>query len=352
MAQGNRVLLLSALFVMAACASNEPDSEGAPLALPDFESMKLASCPEGAGFVLPERISLTASPIGWGEGAEAALSPFRPVSVFELTSDNARFGGLSGLDMLDDNTFLSVSDSGEMVWFDFEDDAPASSAYLGLLRGADGQPLQGKSDADAEGVAWNGEYAFVSFERNHRILGFDIEGCGSNARGIEVVRFEPTDFNIGPAVKPNSGMEALAVFGDGLLVGLETRLGNSAVYAHIAPGKAPKFEFALPAPEVTQLVSLDTIFNPDGSGRLYALTRSYDPMRGNRIGIVLAMISPGGEIGEAKVLKTFGKEVSIDNFEGITVQYQGDGTDRLFLISDNNFSDRQRNLFGVLDYSF
>ena len=64
-----------------------------------------------------------------------------------------------------------------------------------------------------------------------------------------------------------------------------------------------------------------------------------------------ALISATGELSDAEIILHFGKPLTIDNFEGIAVQRQADGTDRIFIVSDDNFSDRQRNLFGVLEYT-
>lgn len=342
---------IAAGLLLTACASDTKKAPDAPHK-PDFASFVSTSCPDNTPFVMPEKIALDVQQIGWGHDADARLSPLTPVAVYKLESSNPRFGGLSGLDFLDHNTLLAVSDQGEMVWIDIEDTMPVSSAYMAMLRGADGQPLEGKKEADSEGVAWNGEYAFVSFERDHRILGYDIEGCGGNARGIEVVGFAADGFGIGGAIKENSGLESVAIFGDGLITGLETRVKGGAVLAQIAPDTDIKFNFVLPVPDFTELVGLEVIDEADGSGRLYALSRSYDPVRGNRNGIIISDVSPGGVVSSPKVTVLFDKSITIDNFEAIAVQQIDDGTDRIYILSDNNFSDRQQTLLGVMDYHY
>ena len=59
-----------------------------------------------------------------------------------------------------------------------------------------------------------------------------------------------------------------------------------------------------------------------------------------------------GEDGKTVPLGRLHRPLTVDNFEGIAVHRQPDGTTRLFIIADNNFSDDQRTLlfvFGVED---
>ena len=53
---------------------------------------------------------------------------------------------------------------------------------------------------------------------------------------------------------------------------------------------------------------------------------------------------------ETEQLALFGSDVTVDNFEGIAVRAISETTDQIVIISDDNFSDRQRTLIGFLDY--
>jgi hypothetical protein len=339
------------LALVVGCASKTPEPETGTLT-PDFTLFTTESCPQDAGYILPEKITIEVEALSWGEGADTTFAPVRPVAIYELTSEDARIGGLSGLDFLDDDTLISVTDKGDLVWMDIETETgkPAGSSFIAFLKSSDGKPLDGKILGDAEGIAWNGAYAFVSFERDHRILGYDLEACGANARGIEIIRFTESGFGGDITVKENGGLEALAAFGDGLITGLETRLNDAAGLAYLRPGEPAAFDLSLPVPGLTLLVGADVVETAEGHGRLYALTRSYDPLRGNQIGLVTAHLSPDGRLSDAETLLYFGAPFTVDNFEGIAVQRLDTGTDRIFIISDDNFSDRQRSLFGVLEY--
>ena len=79
--------------------------------------------------------------------------------------------------------------------------------------------------------------------------------------------------------------------------------------------------------------------------RLFTLHRGYNPLSGNRILIEEWRSGEGREIG------LITKPLTVDNFEGIAATRLLDGTLRLYLISDDNFSDRQQTLLFALDLS-
>lgn len=339
------------IFILSGCASqSEPPKDILPNH-PDFQTVATASCPDDVPFILPEKFELNVKDVGWGDGPKPKSDDLTRVSVFELTSSSSRFGGLSGLDFLDGDTLLTVSDMGELIWIDIDPETgrPTSNGYIALLKDEDGQPFSGKTQRDAEGIAWNGAYAFVSFERDHRVLGYDLEGCGGNARGIPVATVDGEQFDFDQKVTPNQSLEALTDFGDGLIAGLETvilRQGEAPITI-ISAESSLAFDKRLKTPEITRLVGLEIA----GAAQdiLFALTRSYDPLRGNRIGILKSNLSDEGEISNTERLDVFGRPLTVDNYEGIAAQTT-DGGYRLFLISDNNFSGKQRTLLAVLDY--
>ena len=352
----NRALVSGLVLALTGCISNEtapPDGTVGPLIA--MGGVSSASCPDDVSFVLPERIDLSAHEIDWSQNegdVGAYFAPLTPIALYKLESSDPRFGGLSGIDFLDNDTLVIVSDDGSLLWMDVagERAAPADRAYIASLRGADGQPLDGKTYADSEGLAWNGENLFVSFERGHRVLGYDIEGCGSNARGALITDFWSGDFGEIGSVEENQGMEAIALRrSDELILGVEARQLNGAPYG-LFQGNTGAMDMRLPAPELTMLVGMDFIGSETGEGRLYSLFRSYDPIRGNRIGIGLSEMSADGAPGEMERLIVIGSDVTVDNFEGIAVQAISETTDRIHLISDDNFSQRQQTLLMVLEF--
>src|SRR5690606_8642149 len=300
------------------------------------------------------------------------------VAGFHLTSPDSRFGGLSGLDVLDDGNLLAVSDRGDFVWIDLgEDGVTPEASRIASMRDAGGEPLRGKADGDAEGLAVNRGLALVSFERNHRILAFDLEGCGAAARGAPIVtgrhgRPLPAAFEgAGMAVDGNEGPEPLAVTPDWrLFTGVETRIGEASPLSARPIEAAHEFDLRV-GEGAAPFVGLDVISNDEEKAvRAFSLHRSFSPLSGNALSIIETRFERYldqsslprrivSEIDErshyryrrqaALTLAQMNVLVTIDNFEGIAAKEMPDGRVRLYLISDNNFSSRQRTLLMVFD---
>lgn len=354
------------LLALAGCAAPEGGDPEPAASVPPKETASSeagttrafdlsASCPEGVPYVIPKDVELSVAPVAWSEApakASAALAPLVPRGLFDITSNDSRIGGLSGLDFLDDDTLIAVSDQGDLVWIDLAEDGvtPKPAAYIAMLRDSEGNPLSGKGQADSEGVAWDGEHLFVSFERDHRVEGYDIEGCGAMARGVPVARLGDAQGWKVLRVKSNRGPEGLAVVENGnMLVGLETRDADGAGLAMIMPGRTASFDLRLNAPEITLLTGLAALASVDGeSVQVFSLHRSYDPIRGNRIALQVSEWN-NSSFFDTRRLALWGREIAVDNFEGLAARRLADGTVRLILVSDDNFSDRQRTLLAVLD---
>ena len=75
-----------------------------------------------------------------------------------------------------------------------------------------------------------------------------------------------------------------------------------------------------------------------GADEGYFLFRAYDREAGNR------NIIRGPDI-EFKLAPP----LNVDNFEGIAVQKEATGTTRIYLVSDDNYSSRQRTLLYVFE---
>lgn len=346
-----------------------------------LEPLLRASCPPGSKRREPEVIDLKAATVPL-----QGLNPFRRdigeldfVTGFHLTSTDKRFGGLSGLDLRDDGGLLSVSDDGDFVWIDLAADGltPKRALIAGMLD-AEGNALKDKVGSDAEGLALNDEVALVSFERNHRVLAYDLGKCGALARGAPIAfggysgplpkAFERR----GLKVSDNQGPEGLAVApGWMLAVGLEEPSGGAGPVSARAIEAAPEFDLAIGkgAPE---LVGLDALASEgdERKVRLFSLHRSSSALSSNAITIVETQLQatmdrsnlPARVISEidersraryrvtsSRVLAEMNVFVTIDNFEGIAARRLPDGRVRLYVISDDNFSAKQRTLLMIYE---
>ena len=344
-----RWIIIAAATGFAACTNQTLPDSGfvrTPWHAHDHqEHITASSCPDGEKRSEPLPIQLTATPVSLGDHLEPAidLPNAEFVGGWHLTSDDPNFGGLSGLEMLPTGDLLAVSDEGAFVWIDMNDGAPVG-ARLAYMRGADGNLLSGKENMDAEGIALVFGQAFVSFERNHRILAFDLETCGSAARGITVAELGHRANGMSRDYRENGGAEALgyAPARDSLILGIET-YDQGQISAELdASGQAV----------VTLRRHLDrdfAIVGMDGSGHSeFSLYRKYDPLRGNSV--IVTGNGTGLEFLDFETPRIFlDPSVTVDNFEGIAHDDTiAEGT-RIWIISDNNFSDRQRTLLMAFD---
>lgn len=346
-----------------------------------LKALSDTSCPPGSTVTAGEAAAITAKPVPL-----QAINPSRKkigeitfVAGFHLTSPDKRFGGLSGLDLLDNGNLLAVSDVGDLVWIDLAPDGLTPvSARIAPMHDAAGRVLSGKTDADSEGLAINGGMALVSFERNHRVLGFDLGRCGASARGAPIVFGpfgEPLPQAFGDAeiaVGENEGAEALAVTSDWyLFTGLETKVGDLSPLSARPIEAPPDFNLHVGV-EMPPFVGLDVIPAPQGGGsvRAFELHRSFSALAGNAITISETDFSRfldqkrlqrriEGEIDERaryryvetgwRTLAELNLLVTIDNFEGIAAKELPDGRVRLYIISDDNFSATQRTLLMIFE---
>ncbi|MBU6320440.1 MAG: esterase-like activity of phytase family protein [Alphaproteobacteria bacterium] len=337
----------------------------------DETSYRDLSCPMGQAFLEPRPIELQVEkiPLMRGDPSRDQLGSLRFLGGFSLTSPDPRFGGLSGLETLEDGQLLAVTDEGNFIWIDLDDDSLApKAAHLAPLRDERGEALVAKSEADAEGLARAGSLVFVSFERRHRVLAFDIERCGAAARGVSVLGSDAEDrlreafVRDGIPIEPNSGIEALAVTDQGdLLLGLETKREGRSPLSARPLSLPPVFDLDL-APGAPELVGLDTLADAGepGRARLFSLHRGLSRILGDMIVLEETSLEPlresggrqgaaGFRLGDRRRLAGMDLRTSIDNFEGLAVERRSDGSVRIYIVSDNNFSPSQRTLLMVFE---
>jgi hypothetical protein len=269
-----------------------------------------------------------------------------------LTSaDTTRLHGLSDLSVTADSKLTAISDDGDLFEAKLQLDATGrlvgvTDGKLQPLKGLDGQPLQGKQHADAEGLAVlpNGE-RLVSFERDHRIWRYAVGPDGTWSRPA-------------PAPKPatifpdNEGMEAISAYPaagpDAYLVGGEEgevwlcRL--SADCKALPPQSGPDFTWGL------------TGFAPFAGAAVATLHRGYDPVRGWR-SVVRFISDPTKPLAQQRTSAALHIEGAMprDNFEGVSLTGPPPGapagSTRLYLISDDGaISNSQRTLLLAFDW--
>ncbi|MGE0740177.1 MAG: esterase-like activity of phytase family protein [Hyphomonadaceae bacterium] len=293
-------------------------------------------------------VEVTATPVEFGAERVGALI-FR--GGVELRSEDVAFGGLSGLEIIEDNRLIAISDDGH--WFEGRLSLDENGALIGvadmrvaLMRGEDGEPFANKRAGDSEGLAQlpDGRFA-VSFEQTQTLRIYDLNRDGPFGAAHAGPRLADVR-----RLPDNAGLEALAASETGaLLVGAEGGGGETTLW--LAPldanGPAPPIAHYALAPGFS-LTSLDRL----PSGGFVALERFYAPVIGPRARVTRfsedAVRARNGEV-DADLLALIEPPLALDNFEGVAAVARSDGGVRLYIVSDNNFRDSQRTLLLAFD---
>jgi len=266
-----------------------------------------------------------------------------------LQSDDARFGGLSGLHVEADGRLVAVTDKGH--WFvarlthsEAGELTGVVDARMAALRGVGGEALRRKEDADAEEVVRlsDGRFA-VSFERSHAIRLYDLEADGPEAAAEKEIALSGVE-----PLKANESLESLALLDDGLVTAGEGVTNRNPPFwiVPLAPETPPAPAGRATTKDFYGLVALARA--PDGD--YIAMERFFAPILGVRIHlrrVTRASIDAGRWEGET--IADLAPPVGVDNFEGLAVVPGADGAVRLYLISDDNFNDSQRTLLYAFD---
>jgi hypothetical protein len=260
------------------------------------------------------------------------------VGSFRWQLDGEDFGGFSGLHVgATGGDFTTINDrafigTGSITRNDQGVISAISDARFNQLSQSDNAPEDGSTN-DAEGLAIGDEgQLIVSFEGLHRIMQYAVR----DAKAIWHKHYDVFD-----GLQHNSGLEALARDGDGILYTVPERSGKLT-----RPFPMYRFQnnewdqpFGIPRRPPYLVVGAD--FGPDG--KFYLLERHLAGLFGFKSRVRRFQIT-GDSIGAEEVLleTPAGKH---DNLEGISVWRDGAGDIRITMISDDNFKAFQKTEF-------
>ncbi|MET3650102.1 esterase-like activity of phytase family protein [Phyllobacterium ifriqiyense] len=282
--------------------------------------------------------------------AETRFGPLEFIGGLDMSSTNARFGSMSAFHFLDaGQRFLGVTDTGS--WYagkilrDAEGRPTMIDDYvLAPILDENGLPLDGKRDSDAEGMNISGQKVTVSFERNHRIAEYelDLEKFASRPkilplpipkeelrtnRGIETIAYSPPD---GPLRGARVAVTEMSL----------NKAGNAFAAVLEGPRKGIFYVQRRDGFDIS-----DGDFLPGGD--LLLLERKYSFITGISVRLRLIpgdMIKPDATV-DGRIIFNADLSYQIDNMEGLDVWQAADGSTRVSMISDDNFSVVQRNLY-------
>jgi hypothetical protein len=302
------------------------------------------------------RVDVNARPIPSFDPRDASHTRYGALqfrSGLVLTSSFKPFGGLSALRFRDarGERFVMLSDHGD--WFAgrfvYSDKNLAGLADVtsSPMLGSDGRPLAKRGWFDSESLAFDGDIAYVGFERVNQILRFDFAKGGIAAKGA------PIAVPPGVATLPfNKGLETLVFVprdrtGEGAklagtLIAISERGLDDAgnLLGFLIGGATPgAFTVKRGAYDISDAVLLP-------SGDLLLLERKFSVMEGVGIRIrriAIGSVRPGALLDGPTIFEVdLGYE--IDNMEGIDFHITPGGETVLTMISDDNFSMIQRTL--------
>lgn len=281
---------------------------------------------------------------------QVRFGPLQFVGGLRLTSPDRDFGSFSSFRFLEPGgRFVGVADTGFWYFGRVTRDGegrPTGFADFSIapIADANGNLTRDKWLTDAESIAVRGDIATVGFEREHRISEYRLDpaGMGKKLRDLDflVPRKE---------LRLNKGFETIAYAPeDGPLEGARVAVteksidkeGNSFAAVLEGPGKGVFFVARHDDFDFT-----DGAFLPGGD--LLLLERFYAPLKGvaMRLRHIPADEIRPGATAEGTIILTADMGYQIDNMEGLDVWRRDDGATMVSIVSDDNQSFLQRNLY-------
>ena len=282
--------------------------------------------------------------------SDTAFGPLEFVGGLEMVASDGDFGALSAMRFTSPGTdFVGVADTGFWFYGTIQrDDAgrPIGVTNFRMEQMVDenGAVIRHKWEVDAEGLDVKDGVATVGFEREHRIAQFKLQPGNMKAA------FRTLDFLV-PAheLRQNRGFETVArtpqdgPHQGGLVVVSEKSLDKAGnIFAAIIEGPH-KGVFTVRRSGDFDIT--DGAFLPDGD--LLLLERSFTIADGVRMRLrrIKGEAIAKGSVADGPILLQADMGYQIDNMEAMDVWRRADGQLMVSLMSDDNHSILQRNLY-------
>jgi len=293
-------------------------------------------------------IDISVAPIKGFDTRDTSATTFGKLEflgAYVLSSNNEDFGGLSGIEFHRDNErFVAITDKARFITGRMQRRNGKISAFvdtsLTRVRNSNGNIITGAEDKDAEAITIHNDNVVLGYERNDRIVFF-------RERGNELYQDKSRpEINFNPLGFPfNKGAEAISFLPgtNELFIFPEHALNEAGNHRAFVMRNGNIVEFAVRIEDGFSIT--DAAFLPDGD--LILLERYYSIFTGpafrlKRYGDISKVDKDTVLAGE--LLLDADASYEIDNMEGLAAMKLNDGSIRLTLVSDDNFSKDQRTL--------
>ena len=289
--------------------------------------------PPGPGEQAVARLTAEPVPLNPDDPAQTNLGPLRYLGGWKLTSDDRRFGAISGL-AVDGDRLLALSDQG--ILFRFA--PPPTGNNVEIIPLIEGPGARGsKADRDSESLVLHDGRIWIGYENSNQIWRYRLGDFAAEAhhRPDAMRRWSG-----------NRGAESLVRLSDGRFLAIredvdDEGLSDAVLFAGdpAEPGTAATRFKVDPPP---QFRFTDAAQLPDG--RLLLLARSVGLLSGWTGRLMLAEL-PAGDVRQMPVreIAAFESPLTRDNLEGLAVA-QEDGRTIIWIASDDNLFGLQRTL--------
>lgn len=277
--------------------------------------------------------------------AETAVPGWSIEGVWHYSTEpTLRFGGFSALLPVGQGRLRAFSDRGFLFTFiepDRAEETPEKRLIAGLpLSDLSLYPLFWDMESATRDPSAKSDY-WVGYENTHGIHRFSYE---TEPEGFRIIADEVDWYD-------NAGLEAMVRLSDGRFLIIPEGHNYGLVYSgDPVEGGAP-LQIPYKSPADSYAVT-DVAQMPDG--RLLLLMRNVDwslyPPFAGILAIAEAPVAGSTEAFAPEVLFRFDDVLPPENYEGIAVRPQQDGTLAVWIISDDNIAAMQRTLLAKLVY--
>lgn len=293
----------------------------------------------GDALAASEQLDILAQPIPLNpeDPGQQTVGKLRYVQGWALKSRHERFGGFSGL-VLEGKKLTAISDQGDWLTATFDPRAKTLFSDVGLHPFSASSASMSKIQLDAESLLRSGDEYLVAFEQRHR-----LEFASPAGHNRPWTWAAPEDLSSLPS---NGGLEAISWTQDGRLLAFAERGPDTAGWLPvwlIGQDAVSDLSFR-PA---RNFAPTDAALLPNGD--ILVLARFFSISEGVAIKLYRIKgsdIQPGAAL-EGEEIAHLSPPLSVDNMEGLEVATAADGTPLVYMLSDDNFSARQRTLLMI-----